>query len=367
MRGVWPPPLGLGAGPVDDGTGAAVEDVVHATATSRISAGVARHARLDITTSSRVSRRRSTEVLLASMLVRAFPSSRGPLALVVVLVGIACTSSSVTSPVAAPSPTASSPSATAPPSSTPPDANLDVATIRAGGGSLHVMGAYPHVRSRCAHPEQPKLDARYPGTLTVRRAADGTLGLTVTLSFERYLEGIAEVPPTWPTAALEAQAIAARSYALSTTGWDGPDGATLQTPICSTTSCQVFRGLPTSPTPGIRRWYAAVQRTSGQVLADGGRPIDAVYFSTSNGHTYGNEDVFGSAPLPYLRPVVERNDGASPESHWRVPIPFHDLATFLTAGGLWPGGKRISSVHSSGSSVVVAGSGTSTPIDAATF
>jgi SpoIID/LytB domain protein len=201
----------------------------------------------------------------------------------------------------------------------------------------------------------------------VRRAGDGTLGLTVTLPFERYLEGIAEVPPTWPTAALEAQAIAARSYALSTTGWDGPEGATLRTPICSTTSCQVFRGIPVTPTPGIRRWYAAVDRTAGQVLEDGGRPIDAVYFSTSNGHTYPNEDVFGSAPLPYLRPVVERDDGASPTSRWRVPIPFDDLARFLRAEDLWSAGTPIGSVRLAGGSIIVTGGGASRTIDVSSF
>ena len=88
-------------------------------------------------------------------------------------------------------------------------------------------------------------------------------------------------------------------------------GATLQTPICSTTSCQVFRRSRVTPTPGIRRWNAAVNGDRrARSLQDGGRPIEAVYFSTSNGHTYGNDQVFGSAPLPYLRPVVEHDDGA---------------------------------------------------------
>jgi hypothetical protein len=50
-----------------------------------------------------------------------------------------------------------------------------------------------------------------------------------------------------------------------------------------------------------------------------------------------------------------------------VPIPFHDLATFLTAGGLWPDAKRISSVHSNGSNVTVTGAGRSESIDAGTF
>ena len=155
----------------------------------------------------------------------------------------------------------------------------------------------------------------------------------LTLPFERYLEGLAEVPPSWPAAALEAQVIAARSYALAQIGWTGQQGEVLQTPICASTDCQVYGGIAVPPTPGIKRWDAAVARTQSQVLLYGGRPADTVYFSTSNGHTYGNDQVFGSAPLPYLRPVVERDDHASPTSHWRVPLPFGSLATFLQAEG----------------------------------
>ena len=87
------------------------------------------------------------------------------------------------------------------------------------------------------------------------------------------------------------------------------------------------------------------------------RPADTVYSSTSDGRTYGNEDVFGSAPLPYLRPVVERDDGASPTSHWQVRIGFADLATFLSRAGGWPHGTSISAVSGDGSSVTLTDSG----------
>src|SRR6185436_3989058 len=194
-----------------------------------------------------------------------------------------------------------------------------------------------------------------------------TLSITVTLPFERYLEGIAEVPPSWPAAALDAQVIAARTYALAHTGWTGPQGETLQTPICATTDCQVYGGIAVPPTPGIRRWDAAVQRTIGQVLLYEGRPADTVYFSTSNGHTYGNDEVFGSAPLPYLRPVVERDDGASPVSHWSVRVPFDDLATFLHEAGEWPAHRAISSAGLDGSTVTVSGDGGSRSMDLTTF
>jgi SpoIID/LytB domain protein len=235
-------------------------------------------------------------------------------------------------------------------------------------GSFLVHGAYPHIDSSCKDAQQPRLAARYPGSLAVQRADDGTLSLTVTLPFEAYLEGIAEVPPSWPAAALDAQVIAARSYSLATTGWSGEQGATLDTPICSTTSCQVYRGIPVEPVTGIARWYAAVRRTTGLVLLSGGRPADTVYFSTSNGQTYGNEDVFGSAPLPYLRPVVERDDGASPTSRWQVRIGFRDLATFLSRGGAWPDGRKISAVSGDGSSVTLTdGAGSAHVLDGTAF
>jgi stage II sporulation protein D len=209
------------------------------------------------------------------------------------------------------------------------------------------------------------LTGRYPGTLHVRRSDDGTLALIVAVPFDRYLEGIAEVPPSWPAAALEAQAIAARSYALATTGWRGDEGETLAQPICATTSCQVYRGIPVPPDATHRRWVRAVRRTDGQVLLDGDRPATTVYFSTSNGRTYANEDVFGSPPLPYLRPVVERDDGASPTSRWRVRLPFADLTRFLRASGLWPSGRAIARAGASGSTLTVRGDGSARSIDVA--
>jgi stage II sporulation protein D len=286
------------------------------------------------------------------------------------LLSVACTSApepsgpaETTTPPTSPSPSLS-PSA----SPAPIGASGRVRIQSPADGSFLVQGAYPHVDSPCRNAEQPRLTARYPGALAVRHADDGTMSLVVTLPFESYLEGIAEVPPSWPAAALDAQAIAARSYALATTGWSGAQGQTLDTPICSTTSCQVYRGIPVERVTGIGRWYAAVRRTSGQVLLFEDRPADTVYSSTSNGRTYGNEDVFGSEPLPYLRPVIERDDGASPTSRWRVEIGFRDLARFLTRAGEWPDGQPITSVSGDGASVKVSGQARNPQvIDGSTF
>lgn len=254
------------------------------------------------------------------------------------------------------------------PSASPSEASATTVRLESPpGGSFLVLGDYPPTNSSCVGAEQPRLHARYPGTLEVERSDDGTLALTVTVPFDTYLDGIAEMPASWPMAALEAQAIAARSYALATTGWDGKEGEPLPDPICATTSCQVYGGLPLQPSSDARRWYRAVRATDGEVILSNGRPAETVYFSTSNGHTYGNEDVFGSAPLPYLRPVVEHDDGASPLSHWSVRLRYADLARFLAAAGEWPEGQPITTVVLDGGTVMVTGGGTPRSMDLGTF
>jgi stage II sporulation protein D (peptidoglycan lytic transglycosylase) len=283
----------------------------------------------------------------------------------------ACTSTGGGPPSGSSSPSVTEPGPPSPSGSVEPPGQGGIVSkpvrIRPpAGGSLLVHGAYPRVKSKCKHPEQPSLTARYPGTISITPSEEGTLAVTVTLPFERYLEGIAEVPPSWPRAALEAQAIAARSYALATTGWDGAQGETLATPICGTTACQVYGGIPVPRVPGMRRWYRAVRDTAGEVLLYHGRPADTVYFSTSNGRTYGNDEVFGSDPLPYLRPVAERDDGASPTSHWRVRLPFPDLTRFLRAAGEW-GPGAISGVRPRGAGVMVSGGGRSRVLDLSAF
>lgn len=270
------------------------------------------------------------------------------------------------------SPPTEEPTEPVPPSPSPSDAVVEPGqtSVRAtppDGGSFLVRGLYPPTRSRCVDAERRRLVARFPGEVTVERSGDGSLSLMVTVSFERYLEGIAEVPPSWPRAALEAQAIAARSYALARIGWTGPEGGTPDQMICATTACQVYRGIPVPRTPEVRRWYRAVRRTAGRVLVFEGRPADTVYFSTSNGSTLGNDEVFGSAPLPYLRPVSEEDDGASPTSRWTARVPLEELRRFLGAAGLWPPRRSISSVRFDRPTVEVSGGGTTRSMDLSTF
>jgi SpoIID/LytB domain protein len=231
-----------------------------------------------------------------------------------------------------------------------------VSFISAPGSSVLLHGIYPKVDSPCVKPVQPLLHSRFPGTVEIGRDTNGSLFVIGVLPFEQYLEGIAEVPRTWPIAALKAQVVAARSYALAHMAYPDSTGDRLGYDLCATTACQVYAGMRVGAGPYGDRWRRAVSETAGKVLLYKGKPADALYFSTSNGSTVGNDKVFGTAPLPYLRPVVEKDDGASPLSHWQATLPYHDVGRFLRAAGVW-GSDKVTSVSLSGSNVVVKGGG----------
>lgn len=238
--------------------------------------------------------------------------------------------------------------------------------IAAPGSSILVHGAYPVVPSPCRAPVQPQLHARFTGIVEVGKDSRGRLFVINVLPFEGYLKGIAEVPRTWPMDALKAQVVAARSYALAHLQRPGSEGARLGYQICATTACQVYLGLGIADGPYGTRWRKAVDATVGQVLLHAGRPADTLYFSTSNGHTVGNEKVFGSAPLPYLRPVPERDDEGSPLSHWRTQISFADVGRFLRAAGHWTS-KPVTSVRRKGDRIIVRGGGSSESLSVTEF
>lgn len=99
-----------------------------------------------------------------------------------------------------------------------------------------------------------------------------------TYNIEDYAKRIYEVPNSWGDnggyEALKAQAVAARSYALSYT--NNGSGS-----ICATESCQVFQ-----PNAKGGNWDRAVNDTKGWVLVANGRPLSSWYASTAGGYTF---------------------------------------------------------------------------------
>lgn len=100
---------------------------------------------------------------------------------------------------------------------------------------------------------------------------------------DKYLLGIYEMPESWPMDALKAQAVAARSYALSYTNNGAGE-------ICTTQACQVWK-----PEEKTGRWKEAVEATKGEVMLNGGQVIKAWYSSTDGGYTHSSADVWGGS------------------------------------------------------------------------
>ncbi len=130
-------------------------------------------------------------------------------------------------------------------------------------------------------------------------------------ALETYLRGVvpAEMPSSWPTEAIKAQAIASRSYAFvhlrpGVSDYDVKDD----------TSAQVYQG-----SEGERATTdLVIKQTVGIVLYSGTKVANALYHSTGGGATEDNENVFVSAtgklvagPVSYLRGSMDRRDDGS--------------------------------------------------------
>jgi len=118
-------------------------------------------------------------------------------------------------------------------------------------------------------------------------------------SLDDYVKRVYEVPASWTdheSAALKAQAIAIRSYALAYTN----NG---QGSICTTQQCQVFK--PDPKTDNNNAWINAVDNTAGLVMVQGGNPIKAFFSSTHGGYVFNTGDLSGWSQTSYTRRRVD--------------------------------------------------------------
>jgi len=141
-----------------------------------------------------------------------------------------------------------------------------------------------------------KSNYRY-GQVQIRAVKAGSLGfrLAITNSVrlaDEYLWGVSEMPSFWPTAALEAQAIASRTFALSKAGI-----------IRRACDCDLFGEINDQKFLGYAKeierkwgvfWKAAVTNTAGLVLTQSGKPITAWFGSSSGGITETAVNAWGS-------------------------------------------------------------------------
>lgn len=147
------------------------------------------------------------------------------------------------------------------------------------------------------------------------------------ISTEEYLYGVVpkEMSPSFPVEALKAQAVAARSFAISNINKHSEDGFNL----CDTTHCQVYYGYEVEkPSTNL-----AVDETKDILAFYDGNIINAQYHSTSSGLTEDSRSIWGG-DLPYLKSIEDNFSLESPYSSWNLSINLLDLNNKLISVGI---------------------------------
>jgi stage II sporulation protein D len=155
------------------------------------------------------------------------------------------------------------------------------------------------------------------------RAAGGAV---VELRLEDYVAGVVsgEMPSSFPPEALKAQAIAARSYALTRKIDAQIAGRSFD--IGSDVLSQVWNDRPSAAA------RAAADATAGEVLVRGMDPVEAYFHSSCGGRTEGGLAALGR-DLPYLAPVECGQCEAAPGVRWKVVVAAAELAKVVGLGG----------------------------------
>lgn len=163
----------------------------------------------------------------------------------------------------------------------------------------------------------------YRGMLTFA-VSGSTMTAVNVVPLEEYLYGVvpAEMPASYEQEALKAQAVAARTYAMTKLGAHTGSGYQL----CDTTACQVYKGYSGEMASATK----AVNATAGEVLCYHGEPIEAVFSASSGGYTENSEDVWNTA-VPYLRAVPEIAEYDN--NSWTRTLTLSELNALLAAKG----------------------------------
>src|SRR3954466_5744679 len=176
----------------------------------------------------------------------------------------------------------------------------------AGGGALAVNGL-----------------GSYRGALELRPAGGG-INVINAVGLENYVRGVvsAESPSAWPAEALKAQAVAARTYAITTRAGSISDGfdqyadtrSQMYKGVAAERPAKMYKGVPAERPPPD----AAIAATAGQVVTYGGQPVTTYFFSTSGGKTENVENSFvGSVQKPWLKGVDDPYDDLAPRHRWK--------------------------------------------------
>ena len=180
---------------------------------------------------------------------------------------------------------------------------------------------------------------------------NGVLQVVNVVSLEDYIDGVVptEMSSSWPTEALKAQAIAARSYALYEIKAARGDPERSNYDLDDTIFYQAYLGT-TNVNPASHR---AVVATSGQVMTYQGAAIKAYFHSDSGGHTESADELFTEAHEYCLGKQEQFNPNVIVDDLWKKSFQFSELTLRLAHARIIPegvsvAGMKISSLDRSG-------------------
>jgi stage II sporulation protein D len=153
-----------------------------------------------------------------------------------------------------------------------------------------------------------------------------------TVMLEDYLLSVvpSESPASWPIESLKAQSMAARTYAVA--NWRKREA--LGFDMNADTSDQMYTGIQGEQPASSE----AVKATQNQIIAFQGKPITALFFSSSGGSTDSSLEVWG-VDLPYIQPVKDF-DQAAPRYRWDKTMTPNQVQAALTKLGVNVGTLR---------------------------
>lgn len=168
---------------------------------------------------------------------------------------------------------------------------------------------------------------KYNGGFEYVRPDGGNLRVINVVDLEDYVKGVVpyEMNGDWPLAALEAQAVCARTFACQTT-----KHASYDFDVCSGICCQVYNGVNTA----TDRSNQAVDNTAGVCIWYDGKLIEAVYHSSDGGATEDAKNVWGG-DVPYLKGKEDPYEALTsiPNYSWTVTYTPAELTWVLQHSG----------------------------------
>jgi stage II sporulation protein D len=203
-------------------------------------------------------------------------------------------------------------------------------SARRVGGGVRLQGPDGRALRHCGH----RLRAAGDGSVRIRgRAYRGALEVVPTASeagslnainavpVDQYVKGVVpnESPSSWPMAALRAQAVAARSYALSSQ-IDGNGFG-----LYDDTRSQVYGGIASE----AARTNRAANQTRGEVVVYRDEIAQTFFSACSGGHTESVQNVFFGPSVPYLVGVPDPYDGDCPLQTWTLRFSGAEISARL--------------------------------------